>query len=94
MKIYGVYKQFHTRCEETNSLQFDCFYLKKEDAIDKIEKQFVDTLNDVIHECKVLDGWGYSLVAIPYEEKNGYAYINYNKNKEWKWSLTKLEVKE
>ena len=48
MKIYGVYKERAIKgLHGTEGLQFDCFCLKKEDAIEKIKKQY----NDVIYFC-------------------------------------------
>lgn len=91
MKIYGVYKAWGRKgYQETEGLQFDCFCLKKKDAIEKIKKQY----NDVCSFYNKLkeDNW-YS-TFIPYQEENGYAYILLNDSEWWKWNLTELEVKE
>lgn len=90
MKIYGVYKERAIKgLHGTEGLQFDCFCLKKEDAIEKIKKQY----NDVINYCKCGISENHVTVFEPYQEEKGYAYLRLY-DVEYKWNLVELEVKE
>lgn len=106
MKIYGVYKKWEiSGYQIVEGLQFDCFCFKKEDAIEKIKKQYNDAIN--LHNCGSVfeqhgdgvyfrncenDGFQFTVFE-PYQEERGYAYLRLD-GVEYKWNLVELEVKE
>lgn len=106
MKIYGVYKAWQRKGYQTvEGLQFDCFCFKKEDAIEKIKKQYNDAIN--LHNCRSVfeqyndtvyfrkcgnDGFQFTVFE-PYQEERGYAYLRLD-DVEYRWNPVELEVKE